>query len=288
MGTNDDIAKRLRDERVRVGLSQERFAEKGGVGRKTQGLYESGERVPDAHYLAEVASLGVDVGYVIDGNRRLSASAVHPEVFLPPSLHRVGEEAPPPYAQIPNTHVGDSRRQLLPALLSRAEVSDVRPLALALPSATGERTREYLVIPRYMASAHAGSGGGGRQVDGTDQAVADAAGVIAFERTFMRAELGRDGSGFVTVTVEGDSMERTLSDGETIVVDTVVDRVTASGIYVLAIGEDLIVKRIVRKLDGSLVVKSDNPIYSDSDELFSPETIHRIQVLGRMVWPKVR
>lgn len=125
-------------------------------------------------------------------------------------------------------------------------------------------------------------------MDGTDQAVADAAGVIAFERTFMRAELGRDGSGFVTVTVEGDSMERTLSDGETIVVDTVVDRVTASGIYVLAIGEDLIVKRIVRKLDGSLVVKSDNPIYSDSDELFSPETIHRIQVLGRMVWPKVR
>ena len=83
-------------------------------------------------------------------------------------------------------------------------------------------------------------------------------------------------------------MERTLSDGETIVVDTLVDRVTASGIYVLVVGEDLIVKRVVRKLDGSLVVKSDNPIYADSDELFSPEAVHRIQVLGRMVWPKVR
>jgi len=63
------IGPRLREERERLGLSQKAFGEIGGVESNAQGKYESGERTPKANYLASVADKGVDVLYVLTGNR---------------------------------------------------------------------------------------------------------------------------------------------------------------------------------------------------------------------------
>ncbi|MCT7309711.1 helix-turn-helix domain-containing protein [Ralstonia sp. CHL-2022] len=63
------IAKRLREERKRLGLTQERFGAKGGVGKLAQLNYEKGERSPDAEYLAALTQIGVDVSYVLTGER---------------------------------------------------------------------------------------------------------------------------------------------------------------------------------------------------------------------------
>ena len=66
---------RLRDERERLGLSQTAFAEVGGVQKRAQINYESGERLPDAAYLAAIAALGADVLFVLTGQRSRPASA---------------------------------------------------------------------------------------------------------------------------------------------------------------------------------------------------------------------
>ena len=116
----------------------------------------------------------------------------------------------------------------------------------------------------------------------------DAAGVLAMDRAYMREQLGSDKPGFVTITVKGDSMERTLIDGETIVIDTDVTEVDCSGIYVLQAGKNLLVKRLVPDLDGSVVVRSDNPSYARDERRLSPEQLKDIRVVGRMVWPKFR
>ncbi|WP_175784262.1 helix-turn-helix domain-containing protein [Burkholderia ambifaria] len=63
------IGDRLREERVRLGLSQEDFGAIGGVKKLAQGNYEKGMRVPDAAYLAAIAAAGVDVLYVVTGTR---------------------------------------------------------------------------------------------------------------------------------------------------------------------------------------------------------------------------
>lgn len=73
MSTNLLIGDRLKGERERLRLSQEAFAKAGGVGRKTQFNYESGERAPDALYLAKLAEIGVDVMYVVTGGRDATA-----------------------------------------------------------------------------------------------------------------------------------------------------------------------------------------------------------------------
>ncbi|RBP73462.1 helix-turn-helix protein [Shewanella putrefaciens] len=69
-----DFGTRLRDERIKLGLSQTEFGGHGGVRKNTQSKYETNERAPDAHYLAKVAKIGVDVQYVLTGEPRAEAN----------------------------------------------------------------------------------------------------------------------------------------------------------------------------------------------------------------------
>lgn len=64
-----NIGERLREERVRLGFNQADFAAFAGVAKTSQFNYEKGDRSPDAVYLAAVAEKGVDVLYVIIGQR---------------------------------------------------------------------------------------------------------------------------------------------------------------------------------------------------------------------------
>ena len=68
------IGSRLREERLRLRMNQDEFATAGGVQRRAQSGYESGERSPDATYLAGVAALGVDVSYVVTGRHAAGSS----------------------------------------------------------------------------------------------------------------------------------------------------------------------------------------------------------------------
>ena len=69
------IGARLKAERVRLGLSQGTMGKIGGVQTNAQGLYENGARFPRADFLAKVAAAGVDVLFVITGERTQKASA---------------------------------------------------------------------------------------------------------------------------------------------------------------------------------------------------------------------
>ena len=58
---------RLRDERIRLGLSQQDFAERAGIKRASQYLYEKGQGSPNHRYLMAIAPLGVDIHYLLFG-----------------------------------------------------------------------------------------------------------------------------------------------------------------------------------------------------------------------------
>lgn len=65
----NDLGDRLREERERLGLSQAAFGELAGVKKNAQFNYEAGNRSPDGQYLSAVAKHGVDVLYVVTGQR---------------------------------------------------------------------------------------------------------------------------------------------------------------------------------------------------------------------------
>ena len=67
------IGQRLKEERERIGLSQEQLGIVGGVKKLAQFRYENGDTYPNAQYLTEVVKIGIDVNYVLFGVRSNAA-----------------------------------------------------------------------------------------------------------------------------------------------------------------------------------------------------------------------
>lgn len=68
---------RLKEERVRLGLSQAALGEIGGVRKQAQLNYEKGERNPDSAYLSAIAKFGADIQFIVTGIR--SAEILSPD-----------------------------------------------------------------------------------------------------------------------------------------------------------------------------------------------------------------
>ena len=72
------ISDRIREERQRLGLSQEQLGAIAGVRKQAQLTYEKGDRHTDTLYLAAIAETGADVLYILTGQRAGGASAPPP------------------------------------------------------------------------------------------------------------------------------------------------------------------------------------------------------------------
>ncbi|WP_204855153.1 helix-turn-helix domain-containing protein, partial [Pseudomonas aeruginosa] len=66
-GSTTMIGNRLREERLRLEMSQDAFSQHCGVKKNTQISYEKGRRSPDTTYLLKAIEIGVDVLYVVTG-----------------------------------------------------------------------------------------------------------------------------------------------------------------------------------------------------------------------------
>lgn len=86
-----DIAIRLVEERARIGYSQADFARKLGVSRETLRRYEIGESGASVEFLAQTATLGVDVQYVLIGVRSANAREAERAVSAAPGVSFGGE-----------------------------------------------------------------------------------------------------------------------------------------------------------------------------------------------------
>lgn len=73
------ISDRLVEGRKALGLSQQALADYVGISARSQRNYESGERSPDADYLAALVALGMDVVYILTGQQ---AGGVNPGRML--------------------------------------------------------------------------------------------------------------------------------------------------------------------------------------------------------------
>jgi len=71
------IGVRLKGERERLKMSQTAFGDIGGVGKTTVIAWERGTAFPNAAFLEAAATFGVDVAYVVTGNR-MENTAVTP------------------------------------------------------------------------------------------------------------------------------------------------------------------------------------------------------------------
>lgn len=141
-------------------------------------------------------------------------------------------------------------------------------------SATPLLADDFVTVPRYDVEACAGHGA----VIHSEQVVDH----LAFRADWVRHALGVQQSDLALISVKGDSMEPTLSNGDLILLDMHQGKVEDNAIYALQHNGTLLVKRIQRRLDGSVVVSSDNPRYES--ETIGAEGVDALRVVGRVVW----
>jgi len=132
----------------------------------------------------------------------------------------------------------------------------------------------YVLLPLVEARAAAGNHGGLSSDNIVD--------FIAFSEVYLRQTLRRNPKNLALLTASGDSMDPTIRDGDLLLVDTSARRIEGSRIYVLAIGGALMVKRIQLRLDGSVVVKSDNAVYEP--EVLAADQTSTLNILGQVIW----
>lgn len=81
--------------------------------------------------------------------------------------------------------------------------------------------------------------------------------------------------------VEGDSMIPTLNPGDMVLVDTTHNYPMGDGLYVLRIGDKLMVKRIqINPMDNSIKIKSDNSGY----EVLTADNFRNAVTIGQVIY----
>lgn len=86
------------------------------------------------------------------------------------------------------------------------------------------------------------------------------------------------------VTVTGDSMSPRLQNGDMLLVNTADNKPVSGNIYAIAVDNELRVKRLLKRMDGSWIISSDNkanPAYVD--ETISHHNFEQLRIIGRAV-----
>lgn len=136
----------------------------------------------------------------------------------------------------------------------------------------------HVLVPRYALRTLDTETGKRMTVE--DRTLLDA---ISFRRDFIQNELKADTAQLIAVEAPDDSMEPTFSAGDILLADTGEPKLRGGGIYVLASGSTLLVKRLQMKIDGGVIVSSDNA------KLYPPEEIGKrdaeaLKIVGRVIW----
>ena len=129
----------------------------------------------------------------------------------------------------------------------------------------------YTMIPKIEALSGAGS---------SLSTSSDILGFYAFPQSFLY-QLGINQLKSVLIDVIGHSMEPLLHQGDTLLVDQSSVELISEKIFLVGLGEDLLVKRVLNTNRG-WVLHSENNDYTDI--LISEYDVNDFRVIGRVRW----
>lgn len=132
---------------------------------------------------------------------------------------------------------------------------------------------EFALIPGYNVQVAAGHGA----IAGDEAPTRE----LAFRRKWLRFR-GLIESELALVFARGDSMEPTISDNETVMVDTSERKLRDGHIYVIRNGDHLLVKRIQTLWNDGVQLLSDNKDYPPQE--ISSSDLEALEVIGKVVW----
>ena len=134
---------------------------------------------------------------------------------------------------------------------------------------------QFVLVPRFKVQLSAGTGRMAFHIDRKRP--------LPFLNDWIRSIGVRNVAQLVLVYAGGDSMEPRIRDGDLLLMDMGQQQVRDGQIYGLRYREELRVKRLFTRVDGGLLIRSDNlALYPD--EIIAPDSSEHLEILGRIVW----
>lgn len=202
---------------------------------------------------------------------------------------KMSQQAMAQYLQMPQSVISSIETGVLqridPELLKKlAEDFDV-DVSYIIIGKTDKReiyNNNAIAVPFYNVPVAAGKG----------EDVMDAPEVqdILFDKRWLENVLCVNPKGLFLVYAKGDSMDtgfdrpNDIHDGDLLLVDSTVKEGNNKVFVILVNKQELRVKRLFKKLDGSLVIMSDNPKYPQEKYVPNETNEVEIEVIGRVVW----
>lgn len=149
---------------------------------------------------------------------------------------------------------------------------DLRPVPMSMTQSMN--AGDYVPIRRLNVEASAGPGA----LIGSEQLVEH----LAFKEDWLRRHIRRRPDQLVLIEARGDSMEPTIGDGDLLLVDTSAAEIATSALHVLDVEGELLVKRLERRLDGTVIVISDNPRYAE--QIITKADRKSLRIIGQVLW----
>lgn len=139
-----------------------------------------------------------------------------------------------------------------------------------IPEANGLIPESFILIP--YVEAHLGAG------DGAFLQSESQIELYAFRKDWLSGAAS-SWDNLILMPVRGPSMEKTIFDGDVVMIDTGRREIIRDLIYAVRIQETIAIKRLQRLPDSRIRLISDNTDYPPEEVL-----PNEIQVLGRIIW----
>lgn len=136
--------------------------------------------------------------------------------------------------------------------------------------------KEYVMIPRYDVRGSCGEG-----IDVNEVTIVDG---MPMPVAWLRAQKLPEAHLLAVIEASGYSMQPTIEDGQTLIVNTIDTEPKSTKIYLICIDGKLFIKRLIYTPNG-WIMRSDNPNKSNyPDFVIEEEKFGSIDIQGRVVW----
>jgi phage repressor protein C with HTH and peptisase S24 domain len=133
----------------------------------------------------------------------------------------------------------------------------------------------YVLVPRRRVELSAGNG---HLIFEEEEAPP-----LAFTTDWARTA-GLKPASAVVVYAKGDSMEPRIREGDVLLVDLARREIADGKVYALRYNHELRVKRLFRRYDGALIVRSDNAAAYPDEVVPTGDQNGHVEVIGRVIW----
>lgn len=142
-------------------------------------------------------------------------------------------------------------------------------------SITDMRVNDFVPMPKYSLQSMPD------RAISSDQVVD----YLAFKKDWLQYSMDVHDQALALIKMKGDSMSPTLKNNDLMLTDLTQLRLEDDSIYVLSIKNELVVKRVQRKLNGAFVITTDNSQNQNThQEEIDEETAMDLPVIGKVIW----